>query len=252
MRVVVLAAGIGARFRPLSEVVPKPLLLLGRKPLIHHALDEAAAAGFESAVIVIGPQQQLIRRYFEVAGAPSEIANRLNLSFVDQPTPLGSGNAVLCAEPAVGGEACAVLLPDDVVAGSDHWLDVMRAHEDAGAATLCVRAVPPEDSVRFGIAVCEPNGTWLRVVRCVEKPPVGSEPSNLAIFGRYIVTPDVFAALHSSPAGTQGEFQLTDGFAAITGRSPGVAAVEFKGEIFDCGTPEEYARSVARYATTSV
>ena len=250
MKVVILAAGAGARFRPLSEVVPKPLLLLGRKPLIHHALDEAASAGFESAVIVIGPQQQLIRRYFELEGLPSQIANRLNLSFAEQPMPLGSGNAVLCAERAVGGQECAVLLPDDVVAGSDHWLDLFRAHEEAGAATLCVRAVPPEDSVRFGIAVCEPNGDSLRVLRCVEKPPVGSEPSNLAIFGRYIVTAEVFAALHSSPAGAHGEFQLTDGFAAITGRRPGVAAVEFKGEIFDCGTPEEYARSVARYPTS--
>ena len=250
MKVVILAAGAGARFRPLSELVPKPLLLLGRKPLIHHALDEAAGAGFESALIVIGPQQELIRRYFELEGSPSEIAHRLNLSFVEQPTPTGSGNAVMCAEQAVDGKACAVLLPDDVVSGSGHWLDLKGAHEVHGAATLCVRGVPPEDSVRFGIAVCEKDGQWLRVTRCVEKPAVGTVPSNLAIFGRYIVTPEVFTALRSGRPGAQGEFQLTDGFAGVIGRAPGVTAVEYQGDIFDCGTPEAYAQSMARYATS--
>jgi UTP--glucose-1-phosphate uridylyltransferase len=120
-------------------------------------------------------------------------------------------------------------------------------HKSSGAAALCVRSVEWEETHRFGIAVCEPEGDHLRVHELVEKPPSGSAASNLSIFGRYIVTGAVLEALSKLSATTRGELQLTDGFAAAIDSPAGVVAVEFSDEIYDCGTPDEYGRSLARY-----
>lgn len=266
---VVPAAGLGRRFLPLSRVVAKELLPLGRRPLIHHALDELERAGFTSATIVTSPCKPGLRAYFERdeelergladrgdgAGLAqlreaAGIAERLDLRFVEQRTPAGLGDAVLCAAARVE-EPFAVLLPDDVIPGAGHWRRLLDLHAGTGAACFCVRPVPVETAHRFGIAVCmaEPGDGWLRVERLVEKPPPGMVPSNLSVVGRYVVTSDVLDGLERLGRATRPgcELQLTDGFAALLGRSLPVMAVPFAGELFDSGTPEDYARSAARY-----
>jgi UTP--glucose-1-phosphate uridylyltransferase len=247
MRVVIPAAGLGTRFAPLNTVLPKELLPLGNRPLIHHALDEAALAGFDQAVIVVSPAKHEIRRYFETMGEPADIAHRLHLTFAEQVTPAGLGDAVLQAAGLASPGPIAVLLPDDVVPSADHWARVLAAHRSSGGAALCVRRVDWEETHRFGIAVCTPEGDHLRVRGLVEKPAHGSVSSNLSVFGRYIVTDAVLEALSLLSATARGELQLTDGFAAVVDSQTGVVAVEFADEIYDCGTPDEYARSLIRY-----
>lgn len=266
MKIVIPAAGAGSRFLPTSRVVPKELLPLGIKPLIHHALEEAERAGFTAAFIVVSPQKRVMRTYFEqeprleqllevrgdyasleLVREAAAIAARLHLTFVEQPQPLGLGDAVLRCRQAAG-EKFAVLLPDDVVTGSAHWSQLRRLEEQTGAACLCVRPVSPDQAHRFGIAVCEATEGRLRVRELVEKPARGTAQSTLSIFGRYVVTGPVLDALEGFTARSQAELQLTDGFAAVLEQPPGVLAVQFTAEFFDSGTPEEYARSMARYA----
>ena len=266
MNVVIPAAGVGSRFLPASRAVPKELLPLGVKPLIHHALEEAERAGFTAAVVVVSPQKAAIRTYFEpeprlermlqarddesglaLLREAAAIAKRLQLRFVEQPVPSGLGDAVLRSR-ALAGDMLGVLLPDDVVLSSGHWAQLFGLHQASGAACLCVRSVSPEEAHRFGVAVCEQSGSGMRVQRLVEKPRPGSVPSRLAIFGRYVVTADVLDALERLRSRWYAELQLTDGFAAVLDRPPGVLAVPFTAEFFDSGTPADYARSITRYA----
>ena len=232
MRVVIPAAGLGSRFAALGLGVPKELLPLGGTTLIGHALAEAARAGFEAAIVVLSPSKDQVRQFL----ADNELP--LPVDIVMQPLPLGTGDAVVRSWQ---GEPVAVLLPDDVVLGTEHWTSLTESHHRDGAATLCVRPVPYETASRFGIADCDGD----RVMGLVEKPPPGTATSNLAIFGRYVVTEAVMAGLRALRA--EGELELTDGFAAAIAVPPGVRAVRFSGEIYDCGTPTAYAESTARF-----
>ena len=212
--------------------MPKELLPLGGMPLLGHALAEAARARFEGAIVVLSPAKLQVRQYLQDNELP------LPVEIVVQPEALGIGEAVLrCWR----GEPVAVLLPDDVVLGTEHWTTLTELHRMDGAATLCVRPVPFESTSRFGIAECDGD----RVIGLFEKPPSGTAASNLAIFGRYVVTGSVIAGLQEGRP--DGELQLTYGFAAALQRPPGVFAIRFDGDIYDCGTPAEYAASVARF-----
>lgn len=226
------AAGLGTRFTSRGVTTPKELLPLGGRPLIGHALAEAARAGFEAAVIVISPAKNELRDYL------IGIAPPLPVEIVVQGKPLGIGDAV---RQGWEGQACGVLLPDDVVVETQHWVDLLDLHGRTGAAALCVRPVPIASIGRFGIAECE--GT--RVVRLIEKPTQGATKSNLAIFGRYVVTSSVIGGLDGQPR--EGELELTSGFAAAIATGLGVQAVRFRGRIYDCGTPDEYALSTADF-----
>jgi UTP--glucose-1-phosphate uridylyltransferase len=245
--VVIPAAGLGRRFLPFSRVVPKELLPIGGKPLIHHALDEAERAGFDQAVIVLSPGKVLIKTYFE-SGDALAVAQRLHLRFVEQPEPNGVGNAVLIAASQLNTEQCAVLLPDDVVTTSGHWGGLLSLHRLTGAACVCVRPVPLSDSARFGMAGCKRVGDGLRITELVEKPEPTASPSNLAIFGRYVVTKPVLKSLQKLCANSQApEVSLTEGFAQVLDRDPGVFAIPFNDEIFDAGTPGAYSNALFRY-----
>ena len=269
MRIVIPSAGLGSRFLPLTRAVPKELLLLGEWPLIHHALLEAEGAGFESAIVVISPMKQAIRTYFEPAPElerelaeqgnlaalarlleAQAIARRMNLTFIEQWTR-GPGEAVLLSRELTGEDTFAVLLPDDVVPSVGHWRDLQALSRETGAPTLCVRKVPVAEAPRFGMAVCELFSGRLRVRELVEKPPAGHTRSNLSIFGRYVVTQPVLDALADRLAKTTGELQLTEGYAALTDGVPGVFALEFSADSYDCGTPQEFARATTRYAAWS-
>jgi UTP-glucose-1-phosphate uridylyltransferase len=233
LKVIIPAAGLGKRFVDAGITSPKELLLLGGQPLIGHALAEAARAGFDRAVIVLSPAKASLREYLiNAAGHP------LPVDIVVQPQPLGIGDAVLrCWQD----EPVGVLLPDDVVLETAHWSELIGMNRNSGAATLCVRYVPVEMTTRFGVVECDGD----RVVRLVEKPPVGTSSSNLVIFGRYVITAAVMAGLKAQKRSA--ELELTYGFAAAVGTPPGVRIVPFPGPIFDCGTPVEYASSVARF-----
>jgi UTP--glucose-1-phosphate uridylyltransferase len=212
--------------------MPKELLPLGGKPVIAHALAEAARAGFAGAIVVISPAKPQLREFLAAGKLP------LPVEIVIQPQPKGIGDAVLRAWP---GEPAGVLLPDDVVLETDHWRSLIDLHRQQRAATLCVRLVPIETTSRFGIAECDRN----RVLRLIEKPALGASTSNLAIFGRYVVTEAVIAGLRALPE--RGEVELTYGFAVAIKSTPGVLAVRFEDEIYDCGTPAEYASSLIRF-----
>jgi UTP--glucose-1-phosphate uridylyltransferase len=270
MRVVIPAAGLGTRFLPLTRAIPKELLLLGEWPVIHHALMEAERAGFESAIIVISPAKRAIRTYFEPAPelerelaergnrdglerlwAAQSIAQRMKVVFVEAWTR-GPGQAVLLSHGLTGEETFAVLLPDDVVPGVAHWRALHAVWRDSGASVLSLRQVNPAEASRFGIAVCEPGGPSLRVRDLVEKPAPGRISSSLRVFGRYIVTRPVLEALQDRLLKTSGELQLTEGYAQVLETPPGVLAVEFSGETYDCGTPSEYAQAVSQYRLAAV
>jgi UTP--glucose-1-phosphate uridylyltransferase len=266
MDVVIPAAGIGSRFLPASRIVPKELLPLGGKPLIHHALQEAERAGFTRAVVVVSRDKTAIRSYFEcdpdlerfllwredvrAVGLLKEvvgIADRLKITFVEQPAPFGLGDAVLRCR-AICGDSFGVLLPDDVVTTTTHWRQLIQLHERTQGACFCVRSVPQREINRFGVAVCD-GGESLQVMAVLEKPGPDETSSDLAIFGRYIVTTPVLEALKATRLVGKAELQLTDGFAAVLNKPPGVYAIRFTDDFFDNGTPEEYARSAARYVT---
>jgi UTP--glucose-1-phosphate uridylyltransferase len=266
LRIVIPAAGMGSRFLPLTQVVPKELFPLGEWPLIHHALLEVERAGIRDVVIVISPRKRAIRAYFEgddelersfeALGdvralerlrAARALSSRLRVSYVEKETK-GPGEAVLVAHRLNEDDVFGVLLPDDVVPTSDHWTDLVELNGATGASTLCVRAFPAAESGRFGVAVCERQGSAFRVRGLVEKPAWGTVDSAYRVFGRYVVTAPVVEALQVRLRRTQGELQLTDGYSACIGRAPGVYAVEFTDDFFDCGTPAAYARSVTAYA----
>ena len=267
MDVVIPAAGAGMRFLPVSHVVPKELLPLGTRPLIHHALDEAERAGFDRAIVVLSRAKTAIRAYFEPASAletslrdgghaaavrlvqeARAIARRLSVTFLEQPGQLGLGDAVLRCRP-IAGDRFAVLLPDDVITTTAHWTDLLDAHAETGAACFSVRPVPADQVQRFGIAVCEPAARGLRVLAVHEKPRAGEVPSTLAVLGRYVVTGPVLDALAGAERHAGEELQLTAGLDAALGRPPGVLAAVFAGEHYDSGTPEDYASSAARFVS---
>jgi glucose-1-phosphate thymidylyltransferase len=231
VKVIIPAAGLGRRFSSEGFETPKELLPLGGKPLIAYALAEAASAGFEAAIVVVSPTKRQLHVFLAGEDLP------LPVEIVIQTEAKGLGDAVLLAWP---DEPVGVMTPDDVVLDAAHWGALIALHKRDGAATLCVRTVALESTSRFGIAECDQD----RVVRLVEKPPPGT--SNLAIFGRYVVTEAVVAGLRALPVG--GELELTDGFAAAVERPPGVRAVRFEGQTYDCGTPAEYAASRSRFA----
>ena len=232
MDVVIPAAGLGKRFAGERYGVPKELLPLGPLPLLGHALHEAARAGFARAVVVVSPAKRQIGEYLRSAVLPLPAVTTV------QPTALGIGDAVLrCWD----GKPVGVLLPDDVVLETNHWVRLIDAHMKDGAAALCVRPVPAETIGRFGIAEVEDD----RVVTLIEKPGPGSTASNLAIFGRYVVTDAVISGLRQGVH--DGEAELTFGFAVAAEDAPGVRAVKFEGRIFDCGTPSEYEKALREF-----
>jgi UTP--glucose-1-phosphate uridylyltransferase len=200
--------------------------------VIGHALAEAARAGFEGAIVVVSPRKPQLQQFLSSQGLP------IPVEIVEQPEALGIGDAVLRSWQ---NRPAGVLLPDDVILETRHWHDLKILHEADGAATLCVRRVPIEMTSRFGIVECDQD----RVARLVEKPPAGTTTSNLAVLGRYIVTEAVLSGLRAP--GATGEVELTYGLAAAIATPPGVRVVNFGGEIYDCGTPAEYASSLTRF-----
>ena len=258
-------AGRGTRFLPATKASPKEMLPIVDKPLIQYAVEEAMAAGAERLVFVTGASKKAIEDHFDTdpeleraladAGKQdllsmiqSIVPSHVTCLYVRQGIPHGLGHAVLCAKPAVGNEPFFVHLADDLIYSDVPCLKQMAQHFDQyGCSVLGVETVPPDQTGSYGIVAVEPEKSGAqRVIKMVEKPKPKDAPSNLAVVGRYILTPAVFAKLEKTQRGAGGEIQLTDGIASLLSDEP-VHALPFQGIRYDCGSKIGYLRATVEY-----
>ena len=252
------AAGWGTRFLPATKAQPKEMLPLVDKPIIQYAVEEAVAAGIEQVIIVTSSQKRAIEDHFdlsyelehlleekgdiEMLRQVRHISDLAQVAYVRQKEQLGLGHAVLMAKDLIGHEPFAVLLPDDVVIGDRPCIgQLIHAYQQTHSSVVAVMEIPPEDTSRYGVIAAErsddplDHGRLHRVTRLVEKPQPSEAPSNLAIIGRYVLTPKIFDKLEQTQRGAGGEIQLTDAIQAMM-EEQGVYAYEFEGTRYDAGT----------------
>ena len=258
-------AGRGSRFLPATKATPKEMFPIVDKPLIQYAVEEAVAAGAERLIFVTSAGKKGIEDHFDVdaeleralaesgkaellASVRGIIPSSVSCIFVRQGVPLGLGHAVLCARAAVGDEPFYVHLPDDLIHSTTPCLKQMRDHyERHGGSVLAVQTVPDDRTASYGIVAVEeqPSGAR-RITGIVEKPKPVDAPSNLAVVGRYLLTPRIFDKLQTTQRGAGNEIQLTDGIASLMGEEA-VHALAFEGVRFDCGTKLGYLQALVEY-----
>ena len=261
-------AGMGTRFLPATKSVPKEIMTLVDRPLIQYAIDEARAAGITDFIFVTSRGKSALEDYFD--NAP-ELENQLKQkgkedllrvlettnmqsgrsAYIRQNLPQGLGHAVWCARRLIGDEPFAVMLPDDVIAAEKPCLQQMvEAYESVGGCMVAAMQVPEEKASSYGILDVEneETGALSKVRRMVEKPPVGEAPSNLAVIGRYILTPDVLSNLSGAEAGAGGEIQLTDAIAKEITEGRNVHGFQFEGQRFDCGSKAGFLQATVSFA----
>jgi len=245
--------GLGTRFLPATKTVPKEMLPVVDKPLIHYAVEEALAAGIEEFIFVTSRGKHALEDYFDRAyeieavlqqrNKAQELAqiNQLNLlpgqvSYVRQMDALGLGHAIWCARKLLHNEAFAVILPDDLILGETPCIgELLALHEQTKGIVVAAIEVSRTHTQRYGILdVQEDDGKTINIRGMVEKPKPENAPSNLSITGRYILTPAVFPYLETQQKGSGGEIQLTDAIAQLIGQVP-VHGLRFSGNRFDCG-----------------
>jgi UTP--glucose-1-phosphate uridylyltransferase len=247
-------AGLGTRFLPATKASAKEMLPVVDKPLIQYAVEEAYAAGIRQMIFVTGRTKRSVEDHFdtayeletelEAAGKKELLALARSISpadmscvYVRQPRALGLGHAVLCAADLVGNEAFAVLLADDLMVGQPPVMaQMVKQYEQWRASLLAVQDVPREQTKRYGIVSGQEVETdVLDLTGIIEKPAPEVAPTTLAVAGRYILTPGIFAELKSLPRGVGGEIQLTDGIANLLRREK-VFAYRYQGVRYDCGS----------------
>jgi UTP--glucose-1-phosphate uridylyltransferase len=258
------AAGLGTRFLPVTKAQPKEMLPLVDKPTIQYGVEEAIASGIEQVIMVTGGGKRAIVDHFDrsleleyylkargktdllkILSEVDELSDLVDITYIQQKEPLGLGHAVWTARRLVEAETCAVLLADDVIlGGADPCLkQLIEAHRKTGATVLAVRRFPLSEVGRYGVvAIKSREGRIHEVIDMVEKPEPGTEPSDLAIIGRYVLTPAVFAELERAQPGAGQEIQLTDAIKRTLGSHP-VVAYEFEGDYYDTGTVPGYLRA---------
>jgi len=252
------AAGWGTRFLPATKAQPKEMLPLVDKPIIQYAVEEAVAAGIEQVVIVTSSQKRAIEDHFdlsyelehlleekgdiEMLRQVRHISDLAQVAYVRQKEQLGLGHAVLMAKDLIGHEPFAVILPDDVVIADRPCIgQLIHAYSQTHASVVAVMEVPPAETSRYGVIGAEPSidpldhGRLHKVTSLVEKPATADAPSNLAIIGRYVLTPKIFDKLEQTQRGAGGEIQLTDAIADLM-QEQAVFAYEFEGVRYDAGT----------------
>jgi UTP--glucose-1-phosphate uridylyltransferase len=260
-------AGLGTRFLPVTKTVPKEMLPIIDRPLIQYAVDEAIEAGCDTLIFVTNRYKHAIADYFDKA---YELEHKLEKDgktelldlvrnvlpdgvravFVTQAEALGLGHAVLCARPVVGDEPFAVILPDDLIwnRGPGALAQMADLAEQDGSSVIAVQQVPREQTGSYGIVATDAfNGRCGRISAIVEKPEPDVAPSTLAVVGRYILDPRIFALLESTKPGKGGEIQLTDAIATLLSEKT-VNAYRFKGTRFDCGTHIGLIEATIRFA----
>ena len=252
------AAGWGTRFLPATKAQPKEMLPLVDKPVIQYAVEEAVAAGIEQVIIVTSSQKRAIEDHFDLnfelehmleekgdierLRQVRHITDLAQVAYIRQKEQLGLGHAVLMAKDLIGHEPFAVILPDDVVIGDRPCIgQLIHAYTQTHSSVVAVMEVPHEETSRYGVIGAEPSqdpldhGRLHRVTALVEKPDPADAPSNLAIIGRYVLTPKIFDKLEQTQRGAGGEIQLTDAIAALMEEQQ-VYGYEFEGTRYDAGT----------------
>jgi UTP--glucose-1-phosphate uridylyltransferase len=263
------AAGWGTRFLPATKAQPKEMLPLVDKPVIQYAVEEAVAAGIELVIIVTSSQKGAIEDHFDLSyeleallEAKGEIeklrqvrhiSDLAQIAYVRQKEQLGLGHAVLMAKDLIGHEPFAVLLPDDVVIADRPAIgQLIHAYQQTHSSVIAVTEVPEAETSRYGIvgtakADDDLGGRLHRRTQIVEKPKPGTAPSNLAVIGRYVLTPKIFDKLEQTQLGAGGEIQLTDGIEALM-EEQGVFAYEFEGVRHDAGTTMGWLKATVELA----
>ncbi|GAW35729.1 UTP--glucose-1-phosphate uridylyltransferase [Roseovarius sp. A-2] len=260
-------AGLGTRFLPATKSVPKEIMTLVDRPLVQYAIDEARAAGIREFIFVTSRGKGALEDYFD--NAPQleqelrkkgkddllEILKATNMdsgeiAYLRQHKPLGLGHAVWCARRLIANEPFAVILPDDVIAAERPCLQQMvEAFEETGGNVVAAMEVPDEATKSYGILdVKEDMGSIVSTKGMVEKPEAGSAPSNLAVIGRYILTPTVLQKLNKKEAGAGGEIQLTDAIDAAREDGEEVYGFRFQGQRFDCGSKSGFLQATVAFA----
>lgn len=259
-------AGLGTRFLPATKSVPKEIMTLVDRPLIQYAIDEARAAGIKEFIFVTSRGKGALEDYFDHAPQLEaelerkgkddllEVLNKTNMesgavAYVRQHKAKGLGHAVWCARRLVGNEPVAVLLPDDVIAAEKPCLQQMvEAYEETGGNMVAAMEVPEQKTSSYGVLdVKEDHGNLVSVNGMVEKPPAGTAPSNLAVIGRYILTPQVLNNLNDMEEGAGGEIQLTDAIAKEIAASDDVYGFRFRGQRFDCGSKAGFLQATVAF-----
>ena len=260
-------AGMGTRFLPATKSVPKEIMTLVDRPLIQYAIDEAREAGIKEFIFVTSRGKGALEDYFDHAPFLEQELRKKNktdlletlkatnmdsgaIAYIRQHRALGLGHAVWCARRLIANEPFAVILPDDVIAGEVPCLKQMvEAYAETGGNMVAAMEVSPEQTSSYGVLdVKEDMGNLVRVKGMVEKPPVGEAPSNLAVIGRYILSPNVLGNLNRLKSGTGGEIQLTDAIADEIEQENPVYGFRFKGERFDCGSKSGFLRATIAFA----
>jgi UTP--glucose-1-phosphate uridylyltransferase len=259
------AAGLGTRFLPATKAQPKEMLPLVDKPLIQYVVEEASASGIEHIIIVTGRGKQAIEDHFDISfelehllserGKHADLAelkqihNMADFSYIRQKQALGLGHAVLVARDLVGDEPFAVMLGDDIVDSNTPCLkQMMDVYEKYNAPVIGVAQVDGPAISRFGVIAVEPIDEHVyRITDMVEKPPYEKAPSNLAIIGRYILTPDIFPMLEQTGKGTGGEIQLTDAMRSLL-KQREFYACKFEGDRYDGGDKLGFLMATVEFA----
>lgn len=260
-------AGLGTRFLPATKSVPKEIMTLVDRPLIQYAIDEARAAGIEDFIFVTSRGKSALEDYFDLApdleaaleqSGKTELLRILRstnmesgaIAYLRQHKPLGLGHAVSCAAKLIGDEPFAVILPDDVIAADTPCLQQMvEAHAETGGSMVAAMQVTPDKTSSYGILdVINADGPVSAIKGMVEKPAQGTAPSNLAVIGRYILTPQVLRNLDQVAKGAGGEIQLTDAIAHEITQGRDVFGYQFAGQRYDCGSKAGFLQATVAFA----
>ena len=262
------AAGYGTRFLPATKAVPKEMLPILTKPLLQYGVEEALAAGIDTMAIVTGRGKRSIEDHFDnafelefqLAGTPKEqylkeiqtVIESATFTYVRQQQMLGLGHAILTGEPLIGNEPFAVILADDLCDCDEGAVlsQMKEVYKKYQCSIIAIEEIPMDQTNKYGVIAgnfVDGKDDTYRVTDMVEKPDPKDAPTNMAIIGRYILTPDIFDILRNTKPGKGGEIQITD--ALLTQAKQGkVIAYKFKGKRFDCGSVEGYVEAINYFA----
>ena len=268
-KAILPVAGLGTRFLPASKAIPKEMVTVVDRPAIEYVVKEAVAAGVEQIILVTHSSKASIENYFDrnfeletvleqknkfdlLKEITDILPAHISVVGVRQPQPLGLGHAVLCAKSIVGDDDFAVLLPDVLVKETDERNDLnimIERYNVSKAAQIMVESVPDSMVDQYGIvdvAETPAEGESIIMQGIVEKPAIGTAPSNLSVVGRYVLPAKIMTLLEQTPKGAGNEIQLTDAIAMLQQSEP-VEAYRMKGRTFDCGSKIGYLKAVLRY-----
>ena len=265
-KAVIPAAGLGTRFLPVTKAQPKEMLPIVDKPTIQYIIEEAVASGIEEILIITGRNKKCIEDHFdksveleleleksgkqEMLKLVREISDMVNIHYIRQKEPRGLGHAISCAKTFVGNEPFAVLLGDDLVYNEEKpcLKQLMDCYNEYGTSILGVQTVDAKDVDKYGIIKgIHIEGKVHKVRGLVEKPVVEEAPSNIAILGRYIITPQIFKILEETKPGRGGEIQLTDALSKLINEEA-IYAYEFEGTRYDVGDKLGFLKATVEYA----